>query len=130
MEKVNELIGYTHDIIDGVCNDKHYNSIYFHSNEDLNSIFNEVDVSDKDVLTVLSSGDQAFHMYDRGAGSVEFFDVNKLTLYYFYLRVWTIKYLNRFYPELYLKNNFLNKVLRYVKPETEEEMQAYLYWKD
>ena len=129
MEKVSELIEYTHDIIDGVCKDKHYNSIYFHSNEDLNSIFNEVDVSDKDVLTVLSSGDQALHMYDRGVGSVEFFDVNKLTLYYFYLRVWTIKYLNKFYPELYFKNNFLNKVLRYVKPETEEEMQAYLYWK-
>ena len=54
MDKVNDLIAYTHNIIDGRCRNKHYNSVYFHSNEELNAIFNEVDVTDKDVLTVLS----------------------------------------------------------------------------
>lgn len=130
MDKVNDLIAYTHNIIDGRCRNKHYNSVYFHSNEELNAIFNEVDVTDKDVLTVLSSGDQALYMYDRGARSIDFFDINKFTLYYFYLRVWTIKYLNKFYPELYFKNNFLERLLKYVKPNTEEEMQTYLYWKE
>ena len=129
MNKVDKLISYTQDIINGSCKNKHYNSVFFHSNENLNAIFNEVDVSGKDVLTVLSSGDQAFHLYDKGAKSVDFFDINNFTLYYFYLRVWTIKYLNQYYPNLYFKNNFLEKVLLHVKPSGDEEKIVYEYWK-
>lgn len=44
-----------------------YSMIYPSSNELLNSIFSLVDVKDKDVLTVLASGDQRFHMLSRGA---------------------------------------------------------------
>ena len=60
--------------------------------------FDAVNVEGRDVLTVLGSGDQALYMYDRGAKSVYLFDKNNLTLYYYYLRVWTIEYLNEFYP--------------------------------
>ena len=129
MKKVDELIGYTKDILDDRCDDKHYNSVFFHSNENLKGVFDQVDVAGKDVLTVLSSGDQAIHLYDRDAKSVELFDINNLTLYYYYLRVWTIKYLNQFYPDVHFKNNFLERVLEHVKPTTKEEEIAYLYWK-
>lgn len=127
MNRVDELIGKTQDVYDGHNEDDNYNSIYFHSNEYLREIFDAVNVEGKDVLTVLGSGDQALYMYDRGAKSVDLYDKNSLTLYYYYLRVWTIKYLNEFYPELYFKNDFLKKLLKYVKPQTEEEMIVYLY---
>ena len=129
MDKVNELIGHTQDVIGCHNSSDNYDSIYFHSNEYLREIFNEVDVEGKVVLTVLGSGDQALHMYDRGAKSIDLYDKNKLTIYYYYLRVWTIKYLNEFYPEYYLENDFLKKLLEVVKPSTEEENIAYLYWK-
>ena len=129
MDKVNELIGHTEDVFDRCNRSDNYDSIYFHSNEYLGEIFDEVNVEGKDILTVLGSGDQALHMYDRCAKSIELFDKNNLTLYYYYLRVWTIKYLNEFYPEYYFKNDFLKKLLEAVKPSTEEENIAYLYWK-
>lgn len=128
MNRVDEFIGKTQDVYDGHNEDDNYNSIYFHSNEYLREIFDAVNVEGKDVLTVLGSGDQALYMYDRGAKSVDLYDKNSLTLYYYYLRVWTIKYLNEFYAELYFKNDFLKKLLKYVKPQTEEEMIVYLYW--
>ena len=129
MKKVDDLIGYTKNIMDSCISTKRYNSVFFHSNEHLNGIFDQIDILGKDVLTVLSSGDQAFHFYDRGAKSVELYDVNNLTLYYYYLRVWSIKYLNQYYPDINFKNDFLKRVLEHVKPTTEEEEIAYLYWK-
>ena len=128
MKKVDELIGYTKTIIDSCSKDKNYNCVFFHSNEHLKGIFDQIDVSGKNILTVLSSGDQAFHFYDRGAKSVELYDINNMTLYYYYLRVWTIKYLNQYYPDIF-KDDFLKRVLGHVKPATEEEKIAYLYWK-
>ena len=129
MNKVDRLIKYTQDVYNGQSKKSNYSSIYFHSNEYLKGIFDEVDVNGKDVLTVLGSGDQALYMYDRGAKSIDFFDKNNLTLYYYYLRVWTIKYLDIFYPEIFFKNDFLNKLLKIVKPQTIDEKIAYLYWK-
>ena len=52
-------------------------------------------------FTVLASGDQAFYFYDNGAKKVDLFDINKLSIYYYYLRVWIIKYLGRFYPRTF-----------------------------
>lgn len=127
--EVDKLISYTQDVMNCCCKDKYYGSVFFHSNENLKGVFDQVDVAGKDVLTVLSSGDQALHLYDRGAKSVELFDINNLTIYYYYLRVWTIKYLNQYYPDVFFKNNFLERVLVHVKPTTKEEEIAYLYWK-
>ena len=129
MDKVDNLIKHTQSILDCDNRSDNYGPIYFHSNEYLNEIFNEVDICGKDVLTVVGSGDQALYMYDRGVKNVDLFDKNKLTLYYYYLRVWTIKYLNKFYPEYDSKNKFLKKLLKFVKPSTEEEKIAFLYWK-
>ena len=115
------------DIIQYNIKSKKYNSIYSGSNEEVNRIISNVDVCGKNVLTVLSSGDQAFHLYNKGAKSVDLFDINKLTFYYYYLRMWCIKYFNSFYLEDY-GYRYISKLLKIVKPSSNQERLAYDYW--
>ena len=37
-----------------------------------------------------------------GANCVDLFDINKFTFFYYYLRIWIIKYLNKSYPDYFL----------------------------
>lgn len=106
-----------------------YNKVYYNTNEDLINLFNNVNINNKDVLTVLGSGDQSFVCYEKDARSVDVFDINKLTIYYYYLRVWVIEHLNTFYPENKFDKNYIYKILDLVVPKTEDEMNAYNYWK-
>lgn len=108
--------------------DDRYATIYFHSNERLKEIFSEIDVKNKDVLTVLGSGDQAFYLYDNGAKSVDMFDKNKLAIYYYYLRTWVIVYFDLFYPGK-LNKKYIKTLLGFVKPQTREEKAALNFWK-
>ena len=104
-----------------------YEQVYFRTNECLSGIFKNIELREKNVLSVLSSGDQAFHLIKNGAKSVDLFDINKLTIYYFYLRIWTIKYLKFYYPKN-MCNDFIKELLKYVKPKTDDEKVAYLFW--
>lgn len=106
---------------------KHYNHIYFYSNEDLEQVLSQIDICNKDVLTVLASGDQLFHFYNNDARSVETFDVNKLTIYYYYIRKWTMKYLNTFYPDVDFSDQFISDLLCCVDHKDNEEV--YKFWK-
>lgn len=129
MNTVERDINYTKHIINGSnLIDENYNSIYFHSNEHLKIIFNQIDVKGKECLSVLGSGDQTFYMYDRGAKSVDLFDINKLTIYYFYLRRWTIKYLDKFYPDSLIDKKYILNLLNFVNPKDINEENAYQYW--
>ena len=105
-----------------------YDTIYFHSNENLKDIFSEIDVTNKDVLTVLGSGDQVFYSYNNGARNVEAFDRNKLAIYYYYLRTWVIKYFNLFYPSI-LNKKYIRTLLKLVEPHSKEENIALKFWK-
>ena len=60
-----------------------YNTLFFSTNENLDKLFSKIDVNGKNVLSVLWSGDHAFHLYNNGSSSVDVFDVNKLTIYYY-----------------------------------------------
>ena len=106
-----------------------YNKVYLNTNEDLASLFNNIDIKNKDILTVLGSGDQSFYCYENDAKSVDIFDVNKLTIYYYYLRIWVIEYLNNFYPEDKFDKQYISNLLQLVVPKTKEEQEAYNYWK-
>ena len=53
-----------------------YDRVYFDTNEACDDIISKYDFKDKKVLTVLASGDQAFHFYENGAKSVYLFDIN------------------------------------------------------
>ena len=128
MDKVNNLIGHTQDVFDRHNKSENYDSIYFHSNEYLGEIFDEVNVKAKDVLTVLGSGDHALHMYDRGAKNIDLFDKNNLTLYYYYLRKWVIEYKNNFYPKRKIDSSYIGSVISCVSARTDEEKDALVFW--
>ena len=105
----------------------YYDKTYYQTNEDLLDTYLDVDFYDKDVLTVLGSSDQVLTARFLDARRVDAFDKNILTKYYFYLRLWTIKYMNKLYPNVY-DNRFLKELLARVNPETKEEKEAYRFY--
>lgn len=105
-----------------------YNKIYFSTNEQLSDLFKNIDIKNKDVLTVLGSGDQSFFCYQNDAKSVDVFDINKLTIYYYYLRIWTMEHLNSFYPKDYFDKSYIINLLSVVVPKTKEEKDSYDFW--
>jgi len=106
-----------------------YQEIFFASNENLKKLFSYIDINDKDVLSVLGSGDQAFFFLDKGAKSVDIFDKNKLAIYYFYLRKWIIEKLNLYYPPIPMENSFIKSVINLVDPRDDREKLVVEYWK-
>ena len=128
MVSVDDEIGYTQDVIDGCCHQDNYAFIYYSSNELLNELFNKIDIKDKTCLSVIGSGDQSFHLINRGARSVDLFDKNKLTIYYYYFRMWVIKYLNKFYPDMYICKDYIENLLSHVNPSDKFEKFVYDYW--
>lgn len=67
---------------------------YLFSNEDLTYFFDAIDVNQKSVLTVGSSGDQAIYSLINGAKRVVHFDINPFSRYYFDFKVAMIKNLS------------------------------------
>lgn len=111
-------------VIRGKRMDK-YNRVYFRSNENLKMIFSKFDVYDKKVFSVLASGDQAFHFLDNGAKKVDVFDKNRLTIYYYYLRRWMIKYFDSFYPNNHFRIDDVKKIIHC---ESDLEKDALKFW--
>lgn len=108
---------------------ENYSYLYAFSNEDLKALFSNFSVKDKDVFCVLASSDQMFYSYLNGARSVDTFDINILTNYYYYLRKWIIDYYDSFYPEDNINNMYISELLKKVKVKSYDEEQAYNYWK-
>ena len=109
---------------------ENYDRLYYSTNENLEELFKYIDVSDKDVLTVLSSSDQYFYCCFNNARSVDSYDINNLTKYYYYLRLWGIKYLDLFYPseDLFKNHIYIYELLKLVECESESEKEAYMFW--
>lgn len=112
----------------GESNEATHNRIYFGANEDLKKIFSNFQLCDKDVLSVVGSGDQAFHLYNLGVSKLNLFDINVLSYYYFYLRMWVIKYMGSYYPEFNFNKKYVLDILKHVSPISEEEKYIYDYW--
>lgn len=108
--------------------EENYERLYFQSNELLHKIFSNFDLEGKDVLTVAGSGDQAFHCYNNGAKSVDLFDKNPLTIYYFYLRRWVVEYLNLFYPDKSFTSKDIKRLLKKVIVCSDCENDSIEYW--
>ena len=128
MNKIEKDIMGTYDVYNTRYSSE-YNKVYFNTNESLDDLFKNVDIKNKDVLTVLGSGDQSFYCYDGDARSVDVFDVNRLAIYYYYLRIWTIEYFDRFYPKDNLDKEYISNLLKLVTPNNEKEWDAFNYWK-
>lgn len=108
-----------------------YYKLYYRANENLVDIYLDLDFEDRDVLSVVSSSDQIFTPMLLGAKTVDGFDRNRLTKYYYYLRKWAIKYNRDVYPiELIDGNNeYLVDLLNKVRVSSNEEANAYRFWR-
>ena len=104
-----------------------YDKVYYKTNEDLLDIYLDVDFYGKDVFSVMASADHVLTARYLDAKRVDAFDKNILTKYYFYLRIWSIKYDNRLYPNIYNSNSIRDLLIR-VHPETQEEKKAYEFY--
>lgn len=106
-----------------------YGKVYYRTNEDLETIYKDLDLHKKKVLSVLASSDQVFTANYLGAEQVDSFDKNRLTLYYYYLRKWSIKYRRELHPKVLKENKWLKNLLELVKVESEEEAKALEFFK-
>ena len=131
MEDVIKDIKRTKNLLDGFLGSSFlkYSDIYFSTNEVLDEIMHDFIFKDKRVLSVLASGDQAFYFFGKEASCVDVFDINKLTFYYYYLRIWAVQFMNIRYINN-LSHETVLELLSMVKPKNENERKAYLYWRN
>lgn len=108
--------------------DNYHDKVYFCSNENISTILDVFDVRDKNVLSVLASSDQMFQLYSHGARQVDLFDINKLTIYYYYLRKWSLQYLNRVSPPKGFDKNYIYELLKCASIKSPREKDAFDYW--
>lgn len=99
---------------------KNFSSTYMFTNENINGFIRKFSLNNKCVLTVCSSGDQAFNLILDGATKVDLFDINGFTKYYFYLKKAAImglsyqEFIEFFFPTLVNKNTFsFNSYLKF-----------------
>lgn len=93
--------------------DINYSPVYLFTTENIRGMMNNLDIKDKNILTVSASGDQIFNMLLSGTNKIDSYDVSYFTKYYYYLKESAIKTLSYdeffdfFFPSKY---RFKNKV--------------------
>lgn len=102
--------------------------IFYKTNENIADLLNAFDFVGKDVLTVMGSGDQVFHFLNKDPNKVDSFDRNILSIHYYYLRVWCMRYLNEYYPPNGFDNNFIGELLKIVEPLNDSEVESFDFW--
>ncbi len=70
-----------------------YDRVYPYTTENINGYLN--DVSDKEVLSVIGSGDHYLNLISMGAKLVDNFDINKFAIHYLRLKKAAVKALNK-----------------------------------
>ena len=84
--------------------DNYFSHIYPFTNENLYAYYKNIDFKNKEVLSVVGSGDHILNAFLDGAKSVDAFDINPLAKHYVELKIAAIKtldlkdYLLFFYP--------------------------------
>ena len=80
--------------------------------ENISGFSKKISFKDKTILTVCSSGDQAFNMIYNGAKEVNLFDIDIFTKYYFYLKEAAVRGLNyEDFLKFFSTRNFFNNKL-------------------
>ena len=109
---------------------KGYREIYYRTNEDLIDAYLDVDFYGKDVLSVLAASDHVFTANYLDAKKTDSFDSNRLTIYYYYLRIWSIEYMNELFPKVLEEDcDWLKLLLSKVTPRNEQEQIAFNFFK-
>lgn len=103
-------------IIDSDCiTSPTYSQLYMFTTENIKGIINKIDLNNKKILTVCSSSDHLFNFLLEGSSTVETFDVNIFTEYFFYLKRATIinltynEFLEFFFPKYKNKKKVFSK---------------------
>lgn len=132
MSTVKEDIRHAIDVINSDDNSvNRFDKIYPFATENIYGCFSSYDFQDKDCLTVLGSSAQMLYMYTNGAKNVTTFDINKFSVYYFYLiKAFLLSNLAKedlvnifkMKDEKDVKKIF-SKVAKYLKGD------AYVFWK-
>ena len=78
----------------GYYNFSNYCPTYLFTTENIKAVIGTIDLSDKSVLTVSSSGDHVFNMLLSGAKNIDCYDINNFTKYYFYFKESAIRTLD------------------------------------
>ena len=121
-------IKYAKSILDNECHDK-FRKIYTNTNEDLSLLFSQLDLSDKNILTVLSSSDYLYMSYLFGAKRVDCFDINPLTFRLFYLRKWLIS--NNIIDIGFCSyEDVIRVIMNMEKTNMDNEKESLLFWKE
>ena len=91
------------------------NKLYMFTDENINDMTKQLNLENKDILTITSSGDQALNFLLDGAKSIKLFDENEYTESYFYLKKALIEnlsyqeFLNFFLPGFFNKKDYFSK---------------------
>jgi len=86
-----KLLTYDYDFFNNFEGFKEINSLFRFSNENISKYYKLYNFNDKDVLTVIGSGDQALAALYKGAKKVDVFDINKLSYYLLMLKKYAWK---------------------------------------
>lgn len=92
--KAKILINQVFDYELTLDNYRYFEKIYPFTTENIKGYYDKLDFENKDVLTVGSSGDHTLNLYTKKVNSVDFFDINSFSKYYFDLKVGAIKSLS------------------------------------
>lgn len=115
-----------------------YMPLYMFTTENIKGVTNALDVYGKDVFTVCASSDHEFNFLLKGAKSVETFDVNYLTDFYYWFKesaVLTLEYeefIDFFFPKhkfSFRKKTFNEKDFMRIIDNIRDE-DAKEYWKN
>ena len=101
--------------------------LYSRTNEDLKSLFEIIDVRDKNILSVLSSSDYLFSALFKEAGNIETFDINSITYRYYFLRKWLIQ--NGYVDAGKICTQDIFKIISSIKTDNQCEKDSVLFWK-
>ncbi len=117
----------TFHIIKNIREKKDFNNrLYQKSNEYLKFIFDNIDVKDKKVFTVLASSDQLMAFLYNKASKVDAFDINSLTEYYYYLRKWCM--LEKITYPFDIRDTIIKGIIDDVSCSSQEEELAKNFW--
>ena len=102
-----------------------FSGLYPFSTENIYGYLSQMDICDKDVLTVGASGDHVLNMITMGAKNIDYFDINPFAEKYLKLKIAAIKALT--------KEEFLEYFCYVRYPSTFENnknaMNIKIYWK-
>ena len=123
-----EDIKYANEVIGGLSDETH-RRVFGNTNERLLELFESIDITNKSVLAVMSSGDYLIMSHLFGAKSVECYDINPITYRYYYLKRW----LNQ-NGSLDLENKCnYNKVINIINsviPTSQIEKECKEFWQE